>query len=218
MALQSVDIPSNVRTIGEKAFSGCPILGSVTLHDGLESMGNRFLSGTVVTALYLPSTLVSGSNAFAEMELLDSVVFGAELTAVPNELFRNNGSIRTLTIPNTVTTIGHSCMSQMGALESVVIGDSVTEMGNDVLFDCDRLSSVTFGSGLTSLPSSALQSCENLKTVVIPDNITVIGNAAFKDCSRLASVTLGSNVTNLGNYSFERTAITEITQIGRAHV
>ena len=211
LALQAVDIPSNVRSIGEKAFNACPILGTVTLHDGLESMGNRFLAGTVVTEVYLPSTLVSGSNAFAEMEMLESVAFGAELTAIPNELFRNNGSIRSLTIPNTVTTIGHSCMSQMGALESVVIGDSVTEMGNDVLFDCNRLSSVTFGTGLTSLPSSALQSCENLKTVVIPDNITVIGNAAFKDCSRLASVTLGSNVTNLGNYSFERTAITEIT-------
>ncbi len=211
LALQAVDIPSNVRSIGEKAFNACPILGTVTLHDGLESMGNRFLAGTVVTEVYLPSTLVSGSNAFAEMEMLESVAFGAELTAIPNELFRNNGSIRSLTIPNTVTTIGHSCMSQMGALESVVIGDSVTEMGNDVLFDCNRLSSVTFGTGLTSLPSSALQSCENLKTVVIPDNITVIGNAAFKDCSRLASVTLGNNVTNLGNYSFERTAITEIT-------
>ena len=210
-ALQTVDIPSNVRTIGEKAFNACPILGAVTLHDGLESMGNRFLSGTVVSALYLPSTLVSGSEALAEAELLDSVTFGAELTTVPNSLFRNNNSIRTLTIPNTVTKLGQSSLSQMHALESVVIADSVTEMGNDVLYACERLSSVTFGSGITRLPDAALQDCRNLKAVVIPNNVTDIGNAAFKDCSRLASVTLGNAVTHIGGYAFERTAIAEIT-------
>lgn len=210
-ALQSVDIPATLKSIGDGAFNQCPILGTVTLHEGTEKLGNRFLAGTVVSEICVPSTVTNADQCFADMELLDAVTFDEGTTAIPNDMFENNSSLRTLTIPGTVTTLGKDSLASMKALESIVIPDSVTELGDYVLYRCPKLKSVTIGKGVTYIPAGAFEGCTNLTEITIPDNVTAIGNAAFKDCSKLAKVTFSRNLTDVGSYSFERTAVTEVT-------
>lgn len=211
LALQSVDIPATVRTIEDRAFNACPILSEVKLHEGLEKMGNRFLAGTVVSEIYIPSTVTDSNESFAETELLETVNFAEGSTVIPDDMFEDNNSIRALTIPGTVTKLGKDSLAQMGSLESIVIPDSVTELGQWVFCECPKLASVTIGSGVTAIPDNAFEGCTSLKEITIPDNVTAIGGAAFKDCSKLAKVTLSNNLVELGSFSFERTPITEVT-------
>ena len=209
--LQTVDIPSTVKTIEEKAFSACPILGTITLHEGLEKMGSRFIAGTVVSEIYIPTTVTNSNESFAETELLETVNFGEGITEIPRDMFEENNSLRTLTIPDTVTKIGDDAFCQMKSLESIEFPDNVKELGAYICYQDSKLTKVTFGSGLTAIPSNAFEQCTDLKEVTIPANISSVGNFAFKDCSRLGKVTFNEGLTSLGSYSFERTAVNDIT-------
>lgn len=209
--LQTVDIPSTVKKIEEKAFSACPILGTITLHEGLEKMGSRFIAGTVVSEIYIPTTVTNSNESFAETELLETVNFGEGITEIPRDMFEENNSLRTLTIPDTVTKIGDDAFCQMKSLESIEFPDNVKELGAYICYQDSKLTKVTFGSGLTAIPSNAFEQCTDLKEVTIPANISSVGNFAFKDCSRLGKVTFNEGLTSLGSYSFERTAVNDIT-------
>ena len=209
--LQTVDIPSTVKKIEEKAFSACPILGTITLHEGLEKMGSRFIAGTVVSEIYIPTTVTNSNESFAETELLETVNFGEGITEIPRDMFEENNSLRTLTIPDTVTKIGDDAFCQMKSLESIEFPDNVKELGAYICYQDSKLTKVTFGSGLTAIPSNAFEQCTDLKEVTIHANISSVGNFAFKDCSRLGKVTFNEGLTSLGSYSFERTAVNDIT-------
>ncbi|MBQ9414607.1 MAG: leucine-rich repeat domain-containing protein, partial [Clostridia bacterium] len=209
--LQSVDIPATVKTLGDRVFYNCPILETVTLHEGLETMGFRFLSGTAVASIYIPTTVTKATESFAEAERLTSVTFGNGITSIPNDMFEDNHSLRAITIPATVTKLGNDAFSEMYALESIVIPDTVTEWGTYAFYKCVNLTSVTIGSGVTTIPNSAFAECTRLTSIEIPSTIKAIGSNSFGNCTRLTNITLNEGLENIGSYSFANTAVADIT-------
>ncbi len=100
------------------------------------------------------------------------------------------------------TSIGVSAFQNIPSrLTSVTIGNSVTSIGNYAFRSCTNLTSVTIGNSVTSIGESAFQTCSGLTTVTIPNSVTSIGNYAFKQ-SGLTSVTIPNSVTSIGNYAF----------------
>ncbi len=49
-----------------------------------------------------------------------------------------------VTIPNSVISIGRSVFYECTSLDSVMIGSGVTSIGDEVFYWCDSLTSVTF--------------------------------------------------------------------------
>ena len=84
-----------------------------------------------------------------------------------------------------------------GSVKSVVIGDSVTSVGAAAFQDCTGLTSVTIGNSVTSIGYFAFEKCKLLTSVFIPDSVTFIGYGVFKNCESLSTITVGS-----GNTSF----------------
>ncbi len=87
-------------------------------------------------------------------------------------------------------------------MTTVTIPDSVTSIGNQAFLGCTGLTSVTIGNSVTSIGYYAFQGCTGLTTVTIPNSVTSIGNYAFYGCTGLTSVTIGNSVTSIGNYAF----------------
>ena len=85
---------------------------------------------------------------------------------------------------------------------SVTIPDSVTSIGDDAFCNCAKLISVTIGDGVTSIGDYAFYYCDNLVSVTIPDSVTSIGDYAFYGCDNLISVTIGDGVTSIGALAF----------------
>jgi hypothetical protein len=74
------------------------------------------------------------------------------------------------------------------SLTSVTIGDSVTTIGYEAFKKCTSLTSITIPDSVTTIGDDAFQSCYSLKSVTIGDSVTTIGGWAFSDCHSLTSV------------------------------
>jgi BspA type Leucine rich repeat region (6 copies) len=101
----------------------------------------------------------------------------------------------------TVVAIGDFAFSGY-SITSVTIPDSVTSIGNSAFWNCFNLSNVAFGNGVIVIGNGAFLDCYSLTNVAIPNNVVNILTGAFKLCTKLANVSIGNNVTYLGGETF----------------
>lgn len=86
---------------------------------------------------------------------------------------------KSVTIPNSVTSIGDGAFEDCCNLTSVTIPNSVTSIGNRAFADCEKLSSVTIGNNVKSIGQYAFAWCDSLKSITVPKSVTQIGWHAF---------------------------------------
>ena len=193
--LTSVTIPDSVTSIGESVFYSCSGLTSVTIPDSVTSIGKDVFYDTG----NLTSVYISDLTAWCNIEFSSSY---ANPLYYADNLYLNSSLVKTLVIPDSVTSIGKYAFYNYDTLTSVKIPDSVTSIGESVFYSCGKLATVTIGSGVTTISYSAFYDCDTLTSMTIPDNVTTIGEKAFYDCDKLASVTIGSGVTKIYKNAF----------------
>ena len=131
-----------------------------------------------------------------------SVTIPNSVTSIGNGAFSSCFSLQSVTIPNSVTKIGEGTFSDCYSLQSVTIPNSVTSIGDHAFEQCNYLQSVTIPNSVTSIGNGAFSSCESLLSVTIPNSVTSIGNGAFSSCYSLQSVTIPNSVTKIGEGTF----------------
>jgi len=118
------------------------------------------------------------------------------VTSIGNAFAYCSG-LTSVTIPNSVTSIGNLAFGGCSSLTSVTIPNSVTNIGGCAFNDCTSLTSITIPNSVTSIGWGAFGGCSGLTSVIIPNSVTSIEEGAFSGCSSLTSVTIGSSVTNI---------------------
>jgi len=141
-----------------------------------------------------PVTVIR-SEAFAQMTSLTSVTIPNSVISIGGGAFSDCRKLVSVTIGNSVTSIEGHAFSGTGLI-SVNIPDSVTSMGQAVFASCESLISVTIGSGLTSISANTFRGCSEISNISIPNTITGIEYDAFNDCSSLTSVTFQGTITS----------------------
>ena len=153
------------------------------------------------------------------------------LTGIYYGAFMGCRSLKSVTIPNTVISIGSNAFCGCSSLTTIVIPNSVMDIGSNAFEGCTGLTSVTIPNSVTSIKSGCFSGCSSLTSVTIPNNVTRIENGyvsagvyvgAFSRCSSLTSITIPNSVTYIGSYAFSGcsslTSLTipkSVTSIGR---
>jgi uncharacterized repeat protein (TIGR03803 family) len=115
-------------------------------------------------------------------------------------VFEDTG-VTSVTIPDSVTSIGDVAFYYCPSLTSATIGNGVTSIGDYAFYDCEDLTSVTIGNGVTNIGDYAFDDCFSLSSVTIGTNVISIGDYAFS-CENLTNVTIPASVTSIGDYAF----------------
>ena len=120
-------------------------------------------------------------------------------------------ALTSVTIPNSVRTIGAYAFYNCRALTSVTIPNSVRTIGAYAFEYCSTLTSVTIPNSVTIIEWSTFKDCSALTSVTIPNSVTEIGSDAFSKCTNLQKVNIGNSVKTIGIAAFNN--CTSITQI-----
>ncbi|MDE5786988.1 MAG: leucine-rich repeat domain-containing protein [Bacteroidaceae bacterium] len=160
-----------------------------------DSRAGEVYSGDIVipeTVTYLGFTckvIAIANQAFSNRSYeLEWVKGLASFTAPYNTSPTGNSSLTSVTIPNSVITIGEEAFADCTGLTAITIPNSVTEIGYGAFSDCTGLTSVTIGNGVTEIGSSTFSGCTALTSITIPNSVTTIGGGAFSGCTGLTSI------------------------------
>lgn len=96
-----------------------------------------------------------------------------------------------------VTGIQMQAFIECTSLKSVSMPESMTWIGDSAFAGCTGLEQVEFSPNLTTIGPNSFYSCNGLTSVVIPDKATSIESLAFFGCLNLESITIPASVTTL---------------------
>ena len=169
---------------------------------------------------------------------IPSTIDGVDVETIGNNLFEYNTLITSVSIPDSVTSIGNYSFRETSSAQSITFGpgsllgsiadwtffdagltsiaipDNVTSIGFGSFYGAFALTDVTFGTGslLTSIDNYAFKSAP-LTSIAIPDKVTSIGSNCFSNCIHLDIVTFGpsSLLETINAYAFYQNGFTSIT-------
>lgn len=142
----------------------------------------------------------SGSIEIPTSVTYNDIIYS--VTSIGEDAF-SNSSLTSITIPNSVISIGKWAFSGCSTLPSVTIPNSVTSIGGFAFSGCKALPSVTIPNSVTSIGGGAFERCSGLISITIPSSVTSIGNFTFRECTALTSITIGNSVSSIGKSVFE---------------
>ena len=174
-----------------------------------------------IAEIHIPSQIKYGKytydvtkigDAFKDCSSLTSITIPNSVTSIGYAAFCRCSSLTSITIPNSVTSIGSGAFADCSSLTSITIPNSVTSIGQSAFKECSSLTSITIPNSVTSIGDYAFWHCFSLTSVTIPNSVTSIGKSAFNDCSSLTSITIPNSVTSIGDEAFKGcNALTSIT-------
>ena len=111
-------------------------------------------------------------------------------------------SLKSIIIPDSVTSIGDGAFSECHSLKSINIPDSVTRIGYSAFKSCGGLTSISIPPSVTTIEDGTFLGCHSLRNINIPDTVTRIGRSAFEDCDSLTSINIPPSLTTIEDGTF----------------
>ncbi len=158
---------------------------------------------------------VIGYTGTAKNIIIADTYESLPVTKIYEEAFKES-TIKSVVIPDSVTSIGYAAFDNCSSLTSVVIPDSVTSIGDYTFYSCDSLTSVVIPDSITTIGEWVFCSCNSLTSILIPNSVIEIGRSAFQSCSSLTSVTInGSPNVGIGAFSSCNSALYSEYELGK---
>lgn len=237
-SIQSVTMPTSMRTIGSDAFADCVSLTSVSMNSGITDVGSWVFSGcTALEEVTIPTSLEElgssmfmgctsltsvawgntgsseiGASAFEGCTSLSSVAIPSRTSDIGERAFHGCVALTGVTIPDSVTTIGDGAFAESGLTEVVV--PYVRNMGAGVFESCTALTAVTLEQDVDEIPERTFNGCSDLSTIRFADggDLETIGANAFS-MTAITSISLPEGVTQIDGTAFEDCAELETVSL-----
>jgi len=166
---------------------------------------------------------ITGYTGTNSVVVIPDTITGLPVTAIEFFCLDDltwNLSLTSVTIPNSVTSIGDSAFGFCASLTNVTIGNGVTSIGDFAfsglgddgkLYGCP-LMNITIPNSVTNIGADAFASCTKLSNVNLGNGVTSVGRGTFSDCINLTSIMIPNSVTSIGDYAFyECYSLTTVT-------
>lgn len=202
--LKHATLPRTLVEIPQKAFFNCP-LTTINLPGTVEKIGNYAFKGTSLSgSLYLPNSLKTiGIGVFDSLKLTGTLTIPDSVTTISNEAFYNNKFTKLVIGQNSsLTTIGNNAFRNNQISNAIALPKSVTTIGNNT-FCNNSIPELALNYGLKSIGNYAFGTNKITGTINIPVTVEKIDAQAFKS-NQIEAVIFNKNsaLTTLGSYAF----------------
>lgn len=200
---------------------------------GLDETGNPVEIYTYTVDDEGNATITGYRGNVAALTVPDEID-GHTVVAIGNGAFEGNKSVKSMVLPDTVTSIKSSAFAG-SVLSSMVLPPNVTELGDLILdgntgveeisiprtvsihgwngngvFEGSGIRKVVFERGMTEIPVEIMKGSLYLNEVSIPDSVTSIGARAFEDCESLKQIQLLDSIISIDENAFRNCGLTSI--------
>ena len=230
--LTSATIGNSVTRIRRYAFCGCTGLTSITIGNGVTSIGeNAFRGCTSLTSVVWNARNCSNFNEedtpfyvkkrsyydydkgdFDIRSQITSFIFGDSVQRIPAWLCSGMRNLDSVTIPNSVTSIGESAFRGCLDITSVTIGNGVTSIGYEAFYGCTGLASITIPNSVTSIGDKAFTGGLWISSIIVEHGNSVYDsrdscnaiietatNTLIQGCRKTI---IPNSITSIGEYAF----------------
>ncbi len=181
--IKSLTIPSSVKTIEDDAYSDCEELSSISFANGLQKIGaSAFFNCSSLSSIDIPYGVTSiGKSAFSYCRKLASVNLPLSLYSMGENAFSYCNSLEYINIPD-IENFAMEEFYDCTSLKTVTIPNSVSTIGIRSFGNCSSLLSVTIGKGVKTIKSGSFSNCGELEKVYcLSSNVPYAQDNAFAD-------------------------------------
>lgn len=199
----NLTLPDSLTSIGEQAFYQCEFTGDLNIPSNVKTIYKW---------------------AFRECKFNGELNFGtnSQLDKIEDLTFFGIPFTGNLVIPNGVTSIGAEAFQSYNidsfAGGTLTLPDTLKTIGSQAFFQCEFTGAVNIPEGATVISNGAFCGNKNITSVTIPSTMITLGteykndnvwDGVFYDCTSLASVTFANNskLEKIGMRAFKNTKI-----------
>ena len=207
------------------------LLPTTTLAHDFEVDGIYYnINGTEATVTYRGTSYTEYSNEYTgNVTIPKTVTYGGttySVTAISAWAFYGCSGLTSITIPNSVTTIGYYAFQgttwynnqpdglvyaglvaykykgSMPEGTNIILRDGTLGIAMGAFSGCSGLTSIDIPNSVITIGDWAFEFCYGLTSVNIPNSVTSIRYAAFSGCTGLTSITIPNSVKTIGGAAF----------------
>ncbi len=186
--LETIALPAGVRSVGNKAFSGCGALEKIAV------------GGTLISTTTIQTVFPDSYSIVKDCEILHS----DDNYSICGNAFLNCSGLSSLTLPEGLSTIGRSAFQGCIGLTSLTLPEGLSTIETSTFQGCTGLTSLTLPEGLSTIGTSAFQGCTSLASLTLPEGLSTIGRSAFQDCTNIEEASFPGSLQFIGTNSFYR--------------
>ncbi len=174
----------------------------ISINDDSNEVSIKLYEGTA-TELVIPTEYKNGKEIY-------------KVVGIEKEAFKNNQSLKKITIPNTISNIGQGAFENCRQLETVIFeeGSTLTSLYYKCFYSCVSLTSIQLPTNIKEI-YDAFNGCEKLKSVEIPEGVESIYGDAFRACTSLETISFPSTLKLIYKKAFTScSALTTVSYNG----
>ena len=184
--ITSIDIPENVKSIFDQAFSNCSNLATVTLPSTLQTMGKFvFEYCSALTSITIPASVVLiDEGILSGCSSLESIVVDSQ-----NQYYDSRDNCNAIITKNYNQSYAPAKPANIliQGCKNTTIPATVTTIGKNAFKECP-ITDIEITEGVKKIETSGFNYCTSLKTVTLPASLENIGIYGFNGCSGLTDI------------------------------
>lgn len=240
--ISSVDIPNTVTVIEDSAFANCETLSKVSNSTNLRTIGNNAFSYcSQLDDFIIPDSVRTiGDKAFYKVKRMINLTMGTNVETIGTEAFAYCANILSVDLPNTLTKLGRGAFANCISLAKVSPSRSLERIEDDTFLNCSKLEDMYVPAAVRYIGDSAFDGCSALWKIVVDNvddwaviqfagknpleinggslyvkgqqnpvedlvlpEIAYVGAHQFAGCSTITSVTIPDTVQSIGEAAFD---------------
>lgn len=194
----------SVVKIENGAFDDCKNVLSLVIPDSVTEVEINALNGLRnLQKLTAPAVALSSVSKIQKIDTL--IVTSGE--AIAENAVSGWDYLKSVTLPDTLKTIGDLGFAHCELLEEINLPDGVTSIGEYAFYNCASIKQFNLPDSVESIGNYAFGECASLETVSLSKSLSTVGNWVFASCNSLINLTISpenANYYSAGNCIIER--------------